>query len=97
MTETICILNDVPTSDWLRTTQEARRFGSQLIRLSPSLSKSSLNKKRQVVDSSYGRLSTSGMTGAPLIAEYLYAKYIKNLSSHTMAGCFASRIHCNLG
>lgn len=84
MTDAICILKGVPTSDWPGTTIPARRNNSQLIQAFSSPSRSSPTKKRKILDRFSGRLAASALPGASLVTEYLYAKYIKNLSSHTI-------------
>ena len=43
-----------------------------------------LNSKRRVLHCCCSRITASGLPGADLAVEYLYGKYIKNLSVHTI-------------
>lgn len=83
MTETIRIQNDVPTANWV-SNSGVRQNRSQLIRPSPHSQLKSRTSKRKTLDQFSGRLTTSALPGAELAIEYLYAKYISNLSVHTI-------------
>ncbi|NOR24219.1 MAG: tyrosine-type recombinase/integrase [Desulforhopalus sp.] len=84
MTETLCILKDVPTARWPRRTIVATQVNAHPIHPSPVPEKSQLNTKRQLLNRLSDRLIASDLPGADLAVEYLYAKYIKNLSVHTI-------------
>ena len=84
MTETLCIFKDVPKASWPRRVVAGTQFGVQPIRPSPVPLQSQLNAKRQLLNRLSDRLTASDLPGADLAVEYLYAKYIKNLSVHTI-------------
>ena len=84
MTETLCILKDVPTARWARRAVAGTQFSVHPIRPSPAPQKSQLNTKRQILNRLSDRFIASDLPGADLAVDYLYAKYIKNLSVHTI-------------
>ncbi len=83
MTEAIRIQNDVPTANWV-SNSGVRQNKSQLIRPSPHSQLKSRTSKRKTLDQFSGRLTTSALPDAELAIEYLYTKYISNLSVHTI-------------
>jgi hypothetical protein len=83
MTEAIRIQKDVPTANWVSNSW-VRQSRSQLIRPSPHSQLKSRTSKRKTLDQFSGRLTASALPGAELAIEYLYSKYIKNLSVHTI-------------
>lgn len=84
MTETFCILKDVPTVRWPRRADARTQFNADPIRPSPISQKNQLNTKRQILNRFSDRFIASDLPGADLAVEYLYAKYIRNLSVHTI-------------
>ena len=83
MTEAIRIQKDVPTANWVSNSW-IRQNRSQLIRPSPHSQLKSRTSKRKTLDRFSGRLTVSALPGAELAIEYLYSKYIKNLSVHSI-------------
>ena len=83
MTEAIRIQKDVPTAHW-RINPRIRQNRSQLIRPSPRPQITSPTSKRKTFDQFSGRFTVSALPGAELAIEYLYSKYIRNLSVHTI-------------
>jgi len=83
MTEAIHIQKDVPTANWVSNSW-IRQNRSQLIRPSPHSQLKSRTSKRKILDQFSGRLTASALPGAELAIEYLYSKYIRNLSVHTI-------------
>jgi len=83
MTEAIGIQKDVPTTNWFANPL-GRRSRSQLIRPSPQPQIISRTNKRKILDRFSGDLTSGVLPGAELAFEYLYSKYIKNLSIHTI-------------
>jgi integrase/recombinase XerD len=83
MTEAIRIQKDVPTANWVSNSW-IRQNSSQLIRPSPHSQLKSRTSKRKTLDKFSCRLTASALPGAELAIEYLYSKYIKNLSVHTI-------------
>jgi len=83
MTEAIHIQKDVPTAYW-RINPRIRKNSSQLIRPSPQPQIKSPTGKRKTLDRFTHLLAVSALPGAELANEYLYSKYIKNLSVHTI-------------
>ena len=84
MTETLCILTDVPTPNHSIRTIETKGLPAASICPSPFPPKNRFNAKRQVLNRFSDRFIASDLPGADLAVEYLYAKYIKNLSVHTI-------------
>ena len=84
MTETFCILKDAPTVRWPRRAVAGTQFNADPVRPSPAPQKNQLNTKRQLLNRLSDRFIASGFPGADLAVEYLYAKYIRNLSVHTI-------------
>ena len=80
MTETVGIRQDVTNSDWGTLTLDTRRIRSHPIRPSPG----PLTSKRRTLNRISGRLLASDLPGNDLAIDYLYSKYIKNLSVHTI-------------
>jgi hypothetical protein len=83
MTEAIRIQKDVPTANCVSNSW-IRQNRSQLIRPSPHSQLKSRTSKRKTLDRFSGRLTVSALPGAELAIEYLYSKYIKNLSVHSI-------------
>ena len=83
MTEAIHIQKDVPTANWVLNSW-IRQNRSKLIRPSPHSQLKSRTSKRKTLDQFSGRLTASSFPGAELATEYLYSKYIRNLSVHTI-------------
>jgi integrase/recombinase XerD len=83
MTEAIHIQKDVPTVHW-RINPRIRKNSSQLIRPSPRPQITSPTGKRKILDRFSHHLAVSALPGAELAVEYLYLKYIKDLSVHTI-------------
>lgn len=83
MTEAIRIQNDVPTANWV-SNSGLRQERSQLIHPSPYTQLKSRTSKRKTLDQFSERLTVSTLPGAELAIEYLYSKYIRNLSVHTI-------------
>ena len=78
MTEALGIRQDVTNSDHHST----RQFRSGYL---PSASgPGTLSYKRRVLNRWTERITASGLAGDDLVKEYLYGKYIKNLSYHTI-------------
>jgi hypothetical protein len=84
MTETFCIFKDVPTTRWPQHTVAGTQFSAHPIIPSPVPDKSQFNPKRKILNRLSDRFIASDLPGADLAVEYLYAKYIKNLSVHTI-------------
>ncbi|MCP4340700.1 MAG: site-specific integrase [Desulfobulbaceae bacterium] len=84
MTETFCILKDAPTVRWPRRAVAGTQFNADSIRPSPAPQKNQLNMKRQLLNRLSDRFIASYLPGADLAVAYLYAKYIRNLSVHTI-------------
>lgn len=83
MTEAIHILKDVPNAI-CGPKLSCRQSNSQLIRPSPWPQKQSRIHKRQMLDRFSGHLATRQLPGAEQALAYLYSKYIRNLSVHTI-------------
>ena len=83
MTEAIHIQKDVATAHW-RINPRIRKNSSQLIRPSPRPQITSPTGKRKILDRFSNHLAVSTLPGAELVIEYLYSKYISNLSIHTI-------------
>ena len=83
MTEAIHIQKDVPTAYW-RINPRIRKNSSQLTPPSPQPQIRSPTNKRKTLDRFSHLLAVSALPGAELAIEYLYSKYIKNLSIHTI-------------
>ena len=83
MTEAIRIQTDVPTANWV-SNLGVRHNRSQLIPPIPHSQLKSRTNKRKTFDQFSGRLTVSTLPGAELAIEYLYSKYIRNLSVHTI-------------
>jgi len=83
MTEATRIQKDVPTTNWVANSR-IRQNRPQLIRPSPRSQIKSQSSKRIVLDRSSCHLAVRTLPGAELAIEYLYSKYIKNLSVHTI-------------
>ena len=81
MTEAIHIQKDMPTAHW-RINSRIKKNSSQLIRPSPQVT--SPTGKRKTLDRFSHLLAESAFPGAELAIEYLYSKYIRNLSIHTI-------------
>jgi len=78
MTEALGIRQDVTNSDHHST----RQFRSGYL---PSTSgPGTLSYKRRILNRWTERITASGLPGDDLVTEYLYGKYIKNLSFHTI-------------
>jgi integrase/recombinase XerD len=78
MIETVAIRQDVTNPDYHSTTQ----FRSGYL---PSTSvPGTLSYKRRRLNRWTERIIASGLAGSDLVTEYLYGKYIKNLSVHTI-------------
>jgi integrase/recombinase XerD len=90
MTETVGIRQDVTNSDHHST----RQFRSGYL---PSTSEpGTLSYKRRILNRWTERITASGLAGNDLVTEYLYGKYIKNLSFHTInhaGGVILSFLH----
>lgn len=83
MTEAIRIQTDVPTANWV-SNLGGRQNRSQLIHPSPHSDLKSRTSKRKTLAQFSDRLTVSALPGAELAIEYLYSKYIRNLSVHTI-------------
>ncbi len=83
MTEAIRILKDVPNAI-CRPKLRCRQSNSQLICPSPWPQKQSRTHKRQMLDRFSGHLATRKLPGAEQALAYLYSKYIRSLSVHTI-------------
>lgn len=83
MTEAIRIQKDVPTAHW-SINPRIRQNSSQLIRPSPQPQIRSPTDKRRILDRFSHLLAVSALPGAELAIEYLYSKYIRDLSIHTI-------------
>jgi hypothetical protein len=83
MTEAIRIQKDVPTTNWIPNSGVWQN-SPPLIRPSPQSPVKSRTNKRKVLDRCSHQLALSALPGAELAIEYLYSKYIKNLSVHTI-------------
>ena len=84
MTETLCILKDVTTARWPRRAVAGTKLSSHPVRPSSVPQNCQLNAKRQLLNRLSDRFIASDFPGADLAVEYLYAKYIRNLSVHTI-------------
>ncbi len=83
MTDPNCIFKDVPTADSPNYVVEKRDISSYLTRYRAPSRTDPSNKKRRVLENCCERLADNGLPGTDLADRYLYAKYIKNLSTHT--------------
>lgn len=84
MTETFCISKDVPTVRWPQRAITTTLFSAPPIRLSFAPQKNQPNTKRQTLNRFTDRFIASDLPGTDLAVEYLYSKYIRNLSVHTI-------------
>ncbi len=84
MTEAICILKDVPTSNWSQSAAVTKSFSTYPIGPSITSQNHPLSAKWKTLNRFSDRLLATGLAGADLAVEYLYGKYIKDLSMHTI-------------
>jgi hypothetical protein len=78
MTDTLCILKDVPTTRWPQHTVAGTQFSAHPIPPSPAPEKCQFSPKRQILSQLSDHFIASDLPGADLAVDYLYAQYIRN-------------------
>ncbi len=84
MTNVICILKDVPTTDWLETTKFLKQANSYPVVSTPAPRTRRSHSHHHIFLRCTERLKAESLPGSHLAVDYLHGKYIKNLSPETI-------------